>query len=1135
MKRIIGIIVTMVLMMGAYAQHYQVTRSDYEQVNITFTVGDLQTKIEPTEMGNYTGIFMSDYDLSTEVGKPQLPVMVKLLQVPVCDSIVATVKNAQYVEVDASTLGIQNHIMPVQPSYSKSYRGEKTFTIDQATYAEDAFYGVPLVQVEKVGVMRDVCLASIAVAPMTYNPVTNKVRIYRSVEVEVTYENANLPATYEMQSRYGSPMFMEASKSVINPMERTRSEFSQAPIKYLIVAHSMFANNESLQNFVTWKKRLGYLVEVAYTSDSNVGTTNTSITNFIKSKYTNATTSDPAPTFVLLVGDHEQVPAASGTTGDQHVTDLYFATWTDGDNIPDCYYGRFSATSISELTPQIEKTLMYEQYTMPDPSYLGTSVLIAGTDSYYSTTHADGQINYIYNNYINTTTTAHDYTTVYKHNYDCSSQAATIRSEVSNGSGWTNYTAHGDVTEWYSPSFTSSHVASMTNTNKYGVMIGNCCLTGKFDETCFGETLLRTANKGAMAYIGASQVSYWNEDVYWSVGKRTSITSSMSYSASNLGAYDRIFHTHSENQSDWITTLGGFVHAGNLGVESSTSSRKVYYWEIYHLFGDPSIRPYLGVPSTMTVTASATIVVGSTSYVVNAVPYAYVALTYNNELVAAAFADANGSATLDVSAVTTPGEYELAVGAQNYVQYFSTVTVVAPTGPYVVATNVEVSANEYPVNGTSVHLQLALENYGVDAASNVVATLTPVSAGYTVTSGTANVGNMAAGDVTTLANAFAITIPSGAEDAEQGVFDLEVAWTGGSTSREVKITVMAPKIVRTTQMQNLSGESNYQQGDTVEVSVTVRNEGHAAASNMVTDLTCNYSGVVVTTYSQNIDYMAAADSVTHVFNAVIGSSVPDNSTVLLYSHLVEQGSDKVDTLYLTVGVAEESFETQDFTSFNWTQGSNAWYITTGGYTGDYCARSASSLGNNATSEMSVTVTSSMDGNLVFYRKVSSESNYDYFYFLLDNTQMDAASGTVDWTEMVFPITAGTHTYTFRYTKDYSQSSGSDCAWVDDITFPGVGVLVVEDTDDPVSVEDYTASHIAVSVYPNPTLNTVRISSDEVLMQEIMVYDLYGKLVMTQPVNDYAASMNLSELSNGMYLLKIMSKEEVVKTVKIIKQ
>lgn len=1138
-KNLLMLGIVLMLVSSTFAQHFNVTRNDYEQVNISFTAADIQSAVEKTQQGTFTKIEMEDYGLSTEVGKPQLPVMSKLLEIPVCDSVIATVTNAQYVEMDAAELGINNILYPAQPSYPKSFVGEKQFVLNNDVYARNAFYSAPLVRVEKTGIMRDVCLANIYVSPVAYNPVTKKIRIYRNVEVEVSYVNANIPATYELKTKYGSPMFQSAAEVVANPMPRTRDEFNGSPIKYLIVAHSMFQNNTDLQNFVNWKKRLGYLVEVAYTSDPNVGTTNTSIKNFVKSKYTNATAEDPAPTFLLLIGDHAQVPATSSTEQNSHVTDLYFASWTAGDNIPDCYYGRFSAENVDQLSPQIEKALMYEQYTMSDPSYVGKAVLIAGTDSYWSSSHADGQINYIYNNYVNTTSTTHNYSTVYKHNYNSSSQAATIRGEIGAGCGWANYTAHGSETGWYDPEFSNSQVSAMGNEGKYGLMIGNCCLTGKFNYSspCFGEVLLRTPKKGAMAYIGASEVSYWDEDAYWAVGVRSNVNANMTYNAANLGAYDRIFHTHDEAHANWCTTLGGFMTAGNLAVQSSSSSRKKYYWEIYHIFGDPSIKPYLGMPSTMSVSSDDVIMIGSNTYQVNAAPYAYVALTLNNEFVAAAFADASGAATLTLPTLT-PGEYELAVGAQNYVQYFKTVNVIVPSGPYVVAKGIEIANGENPINGTTFHYDLTLENLGVDAATNVSATMTSLTSGYTVTQGTATVGNMAVGQVSNVANAFAISIPQSAIDHEHATFRVDVSWQGGSCSKEVVLTVVAPDVrVTSEEIRPVAGTApNFAPGDQAVVAVTLANLGHADAQNIVLDVTCNYSGVVVSSPSQQVSYLAQSSNTAISFDIQISADVPTVSFVPLYVHTLYNGNHFIDTIMLTVGNAMETFETGDFSLFNWnTSSSNPWQITNSApYAGTYCARSKQSLANSSNSQLTITMTATIAGDISFFRKVSSEDGYDKFIFSIDGSKKDEISGTESWAQVSFPVSAGTHTYKFSYEKDYSQSYGSDCAWIDNISFPGMGNVVTEDVQDPVGIAEYD-NMSNLSVYPNPTTGQVTICNAQNVLRNVNVYDVYGKLVLSENVNAETAVINLSNMPSGLYIVKAVDGNNNISTSKIIKR
>ena len=431
MKKILFFSILLISVLFLNAQNYTIRQNTMSKLSIVFSTPKLQSSLVKVGDAHYASLSMDGYDNSTKVGYPSLPELTKLIEIPLCDEVNVQIVSADYEEYDAAALNVLYPVMPSQESCSKSDTGKRPFNKNEAVYRTNAFYTSQpeVVTAHKIGTMRDVNMASVVVSPVAYNPVTDKIRVYSRIDVEITYENANIPATLEMKDKYYSPLFHAAKEAVINPMD-TRNEFNITPVKYLIIAHDMFANNEQLMAFVNWKKRIGYLVEVAYTSST--GTTTTAIRNYILSEYTNATAANPAPTFVLLVGDVEQIPVFTGTQN--HKTDLHYATWTSGDHLPDCYYGRFSAQNVSQLLPQIEKTLMYEQYTMPDPSYLGKAVLIAGNDDIWAPTHLNGQINYIFDNYVNTTSATHNYTTVYKHLYDCSGQASIIRQEISSGS-----------------------------------------------------------------------------------------------------------------------------------------------------------------------------------------------------------------------------------------------------------------------------------------------------------------------------------------------------------------------------------------------------------------------------------------------------------------------------------------------------------------------------------------------------------------------------------------------------------------------------------------------------------------------------------------------------------------------------
>ena len=1134
MKRLFFLMAIVCLSQMVFGQSYRLNQSTYQKVAITFTSGELSVQDISVPEGDFTMVSLPDYGSSYVPGAPQLPQLCKLLQIPVCESVVATVVNAQYRDYDAEELGVSHPVFPTQISAAKNGI-VPPFAYDQAVYSTDAFYSLPLVSVEKAGVKRDVALANVYVSPVQYNPVTHKFRIYSRVDVEFTFENADMAATMALK-KFSSPMFSLNQDLVINKMQSDRSEYFQgASIKYLIIGNSMFESNDDLAEFVAWKRRLGYLVEVAFTGDANVGTSTTSIKNFIQNKYDNATAEDPAPTFILLLGDRDQLPAFNTqVSGENHITDLYYATLSGNDFLPDCFYGRLSATNNQQLSNQIEKILMYEQYSMPDPSYLGKAVLIAGTDPNFGPTHANGQVNYITSNYMNTSNPR--YTNVMAHLYDCSSEAALIRSEVSAGAGWVNYTAHGSQTSWADPEFNTSHVAQLQNTDRYGLMIGNCCQSGDFKiSECFGEALLRAEKKGAMGYIGASNNSLWGEDFYWAVGVRSNITANPTYMASATGMYDKLFHTHNEDYTNWVSTIGGLMAGGNMAVQSSSSSYKRYYWEIYHCFGDPSIRVFLGIPSTMDVSANSVIVVGATNYNVHVDPYAYVALTKDMDLVASAFADESGNVSFSLPNSLDPGTYELVALGQNAIPYFQDIQVIIPSGSYVIPTMVEVAENTVFSEGATVRMNLSLSNVGVSDATMVYATLTPNSP-MTMLQDSIFVGNIAVNGIENRTNAFSFVMPA-SEDYVNLPFTLSVHWLDTVITRDVNVRVKLPKVTMEeyTTSVNHTLVQNYSAGDEVMFTFKNVNRGHAEVNSGSLDLTCNYSGVTVTTDMLPINGFAPNAVTMASFQVEIADTVPQKSMVPLYYHIYYDNIHQVDTIYITVGSDFDGFESGDFTQNEWSMNAYPWIIVSDAHSGNFSARSAQGLPHQGKSQMSITISTPSAASLSYYRKVSSEANYDKFFLYVDNSPVDQADGNVPWTYFTTMIPAGSHTIKFSYEKDYSQISGSDCAWIDDVNLPCVGIMVIEDLTDSTQVGVQTHATVRANVYPNPSSEWVNIES-EIPVQKIVMYDLNGRLVKAinlSATNRY--QLNMNDLPSGFYMMQLTFDNQRTQNLKIIKR
>jgi len=114
-------------------------------------------------------------------------------------------------------------------------------------------------------------------------------------------------------------------------------------------------------------------------------------------------------------------------------------------------------------------------------------------------------------------------------------------------------------------------------------MIGNACSTTTFQlGECLAEALVRAEGKGALGYIGCTNESFWDEDYYWAVGIGP-IKANPTYEETGLGMYDRAFHDNGEPETDWYTTQGQMIYAGNLAVTESNSKYTKYYCDIYTL------------------------------------------------------------------------------------------------------------------------------------------------------------------------------------------------------------------------------------------------------------------------------------------------------------------------------------------------------------------------------------------------------------------------------------------------------------------------------------------------------------------------------------------------------------------------
>jgi hypothetical protein len=839
--------------------------------------------------GNFFVLQTKGFTKSFHMGNPNLPTKSKLIEIPFGADVKVKVVSEKFEIVDLGQKGVSGKVLPCQPSVAKCDDGSTaTFEFNEKVYQTDAFYANELVKFEESGIMRGTRLGRIEMNPFQYNPVKNQLKVYTELTVEVTFEGADMAKTERMKDIYGNGFFNNMLTKTMNYNNDAKPLNQFEPIKMLIIADRMF--EASLADFVDWKNMTGIATTVRYTDEGEVGNTTTSIQSFLQGVYDGATVEDPAPTFVLLVGDIQQVPTFDGTSG-SHVSDLYYFTY-DGpsDLIPDVNYGRFSAQTVAQLDIIIEKTLLYEKYEMSDPSYLDNTVLVAGVDGSYATVYGNGAINYINDFYQNDTDGVN--ANVYLYPASGSSAAAIIQN-VSDGVAWGNYTAHCSSSGWADPSFTTSDIPGLQNAEKYGLLIGNCCLSNKFDDNeCFGEALLRTADKGAIGYIGGSNSTYWDEDYWWATGNGTPVENP-NYEDFGNGSYDLYYHENITDQpySDWAPTQSQINLAGLLAVEESNSTRKTYYWEIYHVMGDPSLMPWVGVPDAMTPSYLSSIPVGLGSLAISGLPeYARVALSDNGTLVAAAVADATGSVTLEFTPFSNPTTADLVITAQWHQPYIGTLGVVPGDEPFIALNQWAIddaagNANSLADYGETISLNVNLKNVAASGsgydATNIQAVLTTDDEYISITDDNESYGTINAGDSTTINGAFAFTIANNVPDQHEAQFSLliigdevKTTWHGS-----IAININAPEFEISNLIISNDDDANgrIDPGETADISFTVSNVGQANAIDVKGILNGNSPYLTVT--NEVTSDILANGSTTFTFNAAASDGAPQGSPV----------------------------------------------------------------------------------------------------------------------------------------------------------------------------------------------------------------------------------------------------------------
>ena len=875
MRKVFLILLTMILSVSVMAQQKiqlrsadkaECVKSDMTSLKASFSFSTIDAQDIQSERGTFSWLSLPNTVIGGNEGDPQIPVVNELIAVPFGAQPRIEITSYSSTDYRLSDYGIHT-LVPRQPSLRKDQRPEEVpFVYNEAAYQTRGLRSEPQAVVSVEGTMRGIQLGKMTIEPVSYDPVNNTLRVFNNIEVEVHFDGADAVATEQMLVNTYSPYFDVIYAQMFNGRS-IRDAYSDypdlynTPVKMTVITTETYAANKTFQDWVVWKKQKGIYTTV-YTT-ATTGTTAANIKSFLRNIY-----NTELPTFVVIVGDTDDVTYSLSSSTTSKVTDLYYSTTSDSDIYPDVFLSRMPISSTTELESLLNKILTYEQYTMTDPSYLSNVLLIAGSDGTWNPRVGQPTINYAADNYFNT---AHGFTNVYKY----LDSYTNCYNNMNTGIGFANYTAHGGETGWSGPSFSVSDANNLTNNGKYFWAMGNCCLAANwgYSSTCLAEALLRGANKGAFGYIGSCPETYWWEDYYFGVGATTVTNATPSMSQTQTGSYDGMF------MDDMYNTLNSVPYLGNVAVtyahaNSYTGSvSDTYYWEAYHTLGDGSVMPYHVNPSANNVSHASTIGIGLNTFTVNADPGSYVSITKDNEILGTAQVDPTGIANVSITPVTSGGDVLIVVTRQQRQPYMQTIQAVSLDGPYIALDSYTPTSTHV---GDNTNLSITFKNvgaYSTTGNTNVTLSANDPSV-VTILQPTGSFGALAP-EATTTVNGFSFKIAEGVADGT--IVTLHYIAENGSDTYEGNIAITATEAVL--EYKNMAWNGGFVPGETLTLSATFKNTGHYQATNARIELSTSSDYVTINTQPIQAGTIEAGQEVTYDFSVTIAANCPETAVL----------------------------------------------------------------------------------------------------------------------------------------------------------------------------------------------------------------------------------------------------------------
>ena len=1122
-QRLLPLILLFVLPLISFGQDFTILESDSHHIRLRFELSEFGFDTVRCNGELMQTIATRGIVAPNEYGMPDLPTFNRFIAIPQGAKAIVEVKTTRNERMSG---------VNIAPSLGAQCENEedRPYLKNAKCYSTDALYPTTTYEVAKPQQLRGVDVIHLGISPVQFNPVRQELAINRQLDIDIRFEGGN--GHYgddRLRSPYWDPILKNniLNYDCLAPIDydARRQEWTRnraTGCEYLIITPNNDAFINAAQELANYRTRQGILTKVI-SLDETGATDYRMLRTWIREIYQDW---DIPPAAVCLIGEggdnlemcvpafRVQHPMDNSVASDNPYADI------DDDNLPDITFSRLVAETEAELPIFIGKQIEYE-YTNPcmDPYYYQHPLTASAwqTNKWFQIT-----ISTIYGYLSQHEKTPTRLSEIHSGELSDQWSSASGTSNVVSYfgpdglgyipatpgelGGWTGATAehvirafnqgayivqhrdHGWNQKWYQPLIQVSDFGAINNPGQMPFLISVNCRTGQYDVSTlsFTEALMRMTRNGQNAgIVGAisptgQTYSFANDIFLWGIWDL--------FDPSFLPNYG----PYADHIAEWLPSfamVSGKYFLREQVFPGTDETMLTTIFNTYHAHCDAFLRIFTEVPQYIEATFDESIT-RFEPFHVTAPEGVQIALSANygrkDHLLATAIGTGEEQILYLTDFVPT-NTITLTMTGLNRLRREETITVNPIEGPYVIADSVAINNGSLSLPyGQSGAINLTLKNFGTQFGEAGTAMLSNNSGQMLITQGEASFPDLSPDESLNIENAFSFSLSDDIPDYTKVPFTITTQSGDISIEREFEMTVMAPRIATTLAIEDENSNGNLDPGEYATLIFSVTNVGHYEAVSPRFALHSDESYIRIITpeiTSDDIAIGATVDISFEVYIEYIAGEVPSidlNLTTTVNNLVIE------NIITYPIGFAKDSFESGVFNPLYWTNDSeHPWTIEhSGAYDGECCAMSDTTITHDESSWIKFNYTSSVAGDFSFLTKVSSESNYDFLIFYIDDVEKERWSGTQSWFSHFYHVGAGSHEYKWSYSKDYSVNSGEDCAWIDYISFP------------PHLDETTEQDVLPLDLYPNPTTNEICIGMEQEGHFTVQVYDENGRLVLS---------------------------------------